>query len=145
MVIDSSALVAIVLAEPDCSFYLDRIAEASTKWISAASMLETSIIVNREKGADGVEILRQFIVDAGIRVAEFSELQATLGFAAPRRFGKGSRSAGLGFVCRSIPGLGHPAQLNILDCCTYALAVELEEPALFKGGDFDKTDIGVVK
>ena len=40
--------------------------------------------------------------------------------------------------------MGHPAQLNILDCCTYALAAELEAPVLFKGGDFDKTDIGIV-
>jgi len=129
MVIDSSARVAIALREPDCSFYLDRIAEAAAKWISAASLLETSIVVNREKGSSGICVLRRFVADADIRVAEFSENQVQLAFAAHKSFGK---------------SMGHPAQLNILECCTHALAAELEEPVLFKGGDFDKTDIGIV-
>ena len=68
------------------------------------------------------------IPEADIRVAEFGENQAQLAFAAHRHYRKGS---------------GHPAQLNILDCCTYALAAEFEEPVLFKGGDFDKTDMAL--
>lgn len=124
MIVDSSALVAIVLEEPDYLTYIDRISEASTKHMSAASLLETSIVINREKGPAGIAILRQFIANAGIGIAAFTANQARLAFEAYRRFGK---------------GMGHPAQLNILDCCTYALAAESGEPVLFKGADFDKT------
>jgi len=118
------------LEEPDYLTYIDRISEASTKGMSAASLLETSIVINREKGAAGIAILRQFIANAGIEIAAFTANQAGLAFEAYRRFGK---------------GMGHPAQLNILDCCTYALAAESGEPVLFKGADFDKTDITIAR
>jgi uncharacterized protein with PIN domain len=72
MVVDSSALVAIILKEPGFSLYIDRISKADTKWISAASMLETRIVINRAKGEAGIEILRQLVAEAAIRVAEFS-------------------------------------------------------------------------
>jgi ribonuclease VapC len=130
MVIDSSALVSIVLEEPGFSFYVESIAKAATRWMSAASMLETSIVVSREKGADGIAVLKKFLADSRIQVVEFTEHQAHLAFAAHQRFGK---------------GMGHPAQLNILDCCTYALAADLKEPLLFKGADFDKTDLALAK
>lgn len=130
MIIDSSALVAIVLKEADFMRYIERISEATSKRMSAASLLETSIIVNRAKGSAGVEILRRFLSEAGVQVVAFDEGQARLAFEAHLRFGK---------------GMGHPAQLNILDCCTYALAAELGEPVLFKGADFGVTDLSTVE
>lgn len=101
---------------------------AATRKISAASLLETSIVLNREKGL-AVIALERFIADAGIEVVSFTSEHAGLAFQAHSRFGKGR---------------GHPAQLNILDCCTYALAAASGEPVLFKGSDFDKTDIPIV-
>jgi ribonuclease VapC len=71
-------------------------------------------------------LLEAFLETAEIEVVPMTASQADLAFAAYRRFGK---------------GMGHPAQLNILDCCAYALASESEEELLFKGDDFGKTDI----
>lgn len=94
--------------------------------MSSASLLETSIVVNGKKGAAGLEILREFMALAEIQVADFTDGQARLALEAHLRFGK---------------GMGHPAQLNIPGCCTYALAAETGEPVFFKGADFGKTDI----
>ena len=85
-------------------------------------------MINREKGPAGLAMLQNFMLDVGIIVADFSEAQARIAFAAHVRFGK---------------GMGHPAQLNILDCCSYALAAASREPLLFKGNDFGLTDIQV--
>ena len=128
MIIDSSALVAIIAGEPEREQFLLTIGAAAVRKMSAASLVETSIVINRRMSAPGIPLLRQFIADAGIEIAAFTANQARLAFEAYRRFGK---------------GMGHPSQLNILDCCTYALAAESGEPVLFKGADFDKTDIAV--
>ena len=93
---------------------------------AAPSLLETSIVIRRERGDYGVHILRQFIAETGIQVAAFTESDAEIATEAYRRIGKGS---------------GHPAQLNILDTCAYALAIRLQQPLLFKGNDFTRTDV----
>ncbi len=126
MVIDSSVLVAILLEESGFSLYLDRISRAAAKRLSATSLLETCIVVNREKGEAGLNQLGRLIDTLGIMIFDFTEGQARIAFAAHLRFGK---------------GMGHPAQLNILDCCSYALAAASGEPLLFKGNDFRLTDI----
>jgi ribonuclease VapC len=128
MVIDSSVLVAIALEEPGFLSYLDVISNAPNRNLSAASLLETCIVVNREKGAVGLLRLRQLLSDADIQIVDFTEAQSAAAFAAHLRYGK---------------GMGHPAQLNILDCCSYALASSVREPLLFKGNDFGHTDIAV--
>lgn len=98
MIIDSSALVAIVLREPDFVTYIDRISEATSKQISAASLLETSMVVNREKGSAGFEILLQFIFEAGYKLSHSPKRRrGSHCIEAHLRFGKGT---------------GHPAQLN---------------------------------
>jgi ribonuclease VapC len=130
MVVDSSVLVAIIFEEPGFTAFVDRMSQSTENRLSAASLLEASIVINREMGAAGIEILKSVISGAHIQVVEFTEHQAHLAFAAHQRFGK---------------GMGHPAQLNILDCCTYALAADLKEPLLFKGADFDKTDLALAK
>ena len=93
-------------------------------------MLETSIVVNRKKGSAGIDILRRFIAVAEIQIAEFTESHANVAFEAHRHFGK---------------GMGHPAQLNILDCCAYAFAIQRGEQLLFRGRDFDKNDVAAVQ
>jgi ribonuclease VapC len=126
MVIDSSALVAILCEESDSSVYVRQLFEAPSRRMSAASLLETRIVMNRKKGAEGLEMLRLFMSNADIEVVDFTEAHAKIAFDAHLRFGK---------------GMGHPAQLNILDCCSYALAADSGEPLLFKGSDFAKTDL----
>jgi len=129
MIVDSSALVAILTEESDCTLYIKALSTATPKWMSAPSLLETCIVLRREKGIDGVRLLRQFVADAGIRIVSFTEADAEVAFDAYLRFGK---------------GMGHTAALNILDACAYALAVRMKEPLLFKGMDFSKTDIATV-
>jgi len=126
MIVDSSALVAILTSEPERDSFLSHVAQAPARRISAASLLETSIVLYRSLGPKGAILLDEFVAVADVEVVPFSPAQSRLAFQAYRRFGKGT---------------GHPAQLNILDCCTYALASESREPLLFKGRDFDKTDL----
>jgi len=77
-------------AESDFSIYLDQIATATTKQMSAPSLLDKIVVVNREKGSEGIEVLRQCIAAAGIQVVEFTEEgQALRAFDAHLRFGKG--------------------------------------------------------
>jgi ribonuclease VapC len=101
-------------------------AQAPVRRVSAASLLETSIVLNRLWGPKVATLLDEFLSLAVVEVVPFSPAQSRLACQAYRRFGK---------------GMGHPAQLNILDCCTYGLASESQEPLLFKGRDFDKTDL----
>lgn len=126
MIIDSSVLVAIVLEEPGSQSFIDQIAEAPTRFISAASFLECSVVLSRRLGPNGVHDFRTLLEKSRIQIVEFSEVQALIASTAYQRYGK---------------GMGHPAQLNILDCCTYALTAHLNEPLLFKGNDFVLTDL----
>lgn len=130
MVIDSSALVAIIAEESDYLHLIKAIAGAAVRKMSAASLLETSIVALSKKGDAAMAVLDAFVADAGIQVIDLTENQARIALRAYKRFGKGT---------------GHRAQLNILDCCTYALAFEAGEPLLFKGGDFGATDIAIVE
>lgn len=130
MIVDSSALVAILTSEPERDLFLRLMAAAPIRRLSAASLLETSIVLNRLMGNSGKILLDDFLLEAGIEVMPLTASQARAAFAAYRRFGK---------------GMIHPAQLNILDCCTYALAAEHGEPLLFKGDDFGKTDLAVAR
>jgi ribonuclease VapC len=128
MVIDSSILVAILCEELGFERYTKLILSSPKRLMSAASLLETRIVVNREKGPAGLERLGRFINAADIQIVDFIEAQSAIAFAAHLRYGK---------------GMGRPAQLNILDCCSYALASSVREPLLFKGNDFGHTDIAV--
>jgi ribonuclease VapC len=129
MIVDSSALVAIVTNEPGRDEFIERILSSPAKRMSAASYLETAIVLKREKGALGMPLLDQLISETGIEIVALTRDQARIAHDAYLRFGK---------------GMGHPAQLNILDCCTYALAAQSGEPVLFTGADFGRTDIQIV-
>ena len=126
MIVDSSALVAILCREPERERFVRSMAAAPRRRVSAASFLETGIVLHRMHAEPARTLLEAFLETAEIEVVPMTASQADLAFAAYRRFGK---------------GMGHPAQLNILDCCAYALASESEEELLFKGDDFGKTDI----
>jgi ribonuclease VapC len=126
MIVDSSVMVAIALKEPGHEIYPVQIENAGRVQMSAASFLETCVVVNARLGETGISALRQLLSDSNIEIVPFSQADAEIAFDAYRRFGKGQ---------------GHPAQLNILDTCSYALAARLSQPLLFKGNDFAKTGI----
>jgi ribonuclease VapC len=125
VIVDSSALVAIIRGEPDGPEFVARIEPNSCK-ISAASLFETTIVIDAQQSPDGSRALDEFVREAAINVVPFDEQQARLARQAYRDYGKGS---------------GHPAKLNFGDCFAYALAKATGEPLLFKGNDFAHTDV----
>ena len=125
MVIDSSALIAVLLGEPDSRIFSEAIANAPRRLVSAFSALEASIVIESKKGEPGGRELDLLLHKARIEIVLINEEQFELARRAWREFGKGR----------------HPAGLNIGDCYSYALSKLSGEPLLFKGGDFSKTDI----
>lgn len=125
IVVDTSALVAIMFREPERELFLRAIGTAAQCLISAGNHLETAIVLGQRRGSDAVKDLDTFIERAAIVTAEVSRAQIGLARAAYRSFGKGN----------------HPAALNFGDCFAYALAKDLDAPLLFKGNDFSQTDL----
>ena len=125
MIVDSSALLAVLLREPDATRYETAIATAPSCRMSAVNVLETSIVVESRGGEAAVHELDAFLERAGIVWSPVTTEQVKAARVAWRRFGKGN----------------HPARLNLGDCFAYALAKTAEEPLLFKGEDFSRTDI----
>jgi ribonuclease VapC len=125
MVIDTSAIVAILFDEPERASFDRLIADAGVRLISAVGRVEAAFVVEGRKGEAGRERLDRFFRLTGAEIVAVSAEQADLAVEAFRRFGKGR----------------HPARLNIGDCFAYALAKTTGEPLLFKGGDFPLTDI----
>jgi ribonuclease VapC len=125
MVIDSSALIAILLGEPDAKVFSEAIANASKKLVSTFNALETSIVIESKKGEPGGLELDLLLHKARIEIVPLNDEQFEVARQAWRKYGKGR----------------HPAGLNIGDCCSYALSKYFGDPLLFKGDDFSKTDI----
>ena len=125
MVIDTSALLAILQDEPERRRFNESIEAADSRVMSVATFVEISIVLESRHGAEGLRDLDQFVDRAGIELAPVDVEQANVARAAFSRFGKGR----------------HPAALNHGDCFSYALARVLGEPLLFKGDDFSKTDV----
>jgi ribonuclease VapC len=125
MILDSSALLAILLKEPDAYRLADAIAESSVRWLPASCFLEASMLLLGRDGEEGVRDLDLLIARFRIEIVAFDESQARLAREAFKRFGKGR----------------HPAKLNFGDCMSYAVAKETGEELLFKGTDFAQTDI----
>ena len=126
MIVDSSAIIAILRAEPDAARFAVALENAQQRRISAANWLETAIVISDP--ADPVTGRRfdEFVREADLRIEPVTAAQARIARDAYRDFGKGS---------------GHPARLNFGDCFAYALASETGEPLLFKGDDFTHTDL----
>jgi len=125
VVADTSALLAILLDEPDAASFRTAVEAAELRLISAGTVLELGIVVEARFGEAGALELDLLLSKAEFEVVPVDAEQVELGRAAYRRFGKGR----------------HPAGLNLGDCFAYALAVTSGEPLLFKGGDFPKTDV----
>ena len=125
MVIDSSALFAILSDEPERRRFNEAIEAAESSVISVASFVETSNVIETRFGAEGLRDLDLFLSVAGIELVEIDIEQGHAARRAFSEFGKGR----------------HPAGLNFGDCFSYALAKVRGERLLFKGDDFAKTDI----
>jgi len=125
MVIDTSVLLAILQDEPERRAFNEAIEAADTRAMSMANFVETSIVVESRYGAEGIRDLDLFIERAAIELADVTLSQGHAARRAFARYGKGR----------------HPAGLNFGDCFAYALATERSEPLLFKGVDFEKTDV----
>lgn len=127
MVIDASALVAILTAEPEKRTFLEAIEGADILRLSVATFVEVSIIIEARLAAAGVRDLDRFVSLAGIELVPVDVEQGEVARAAYSRFGKGR----------------HRAALNYGDCFAYALAKVLGEPLLCKGTDFAQTDLAL--
>jgi ribonuclease VapC len=125
MVIDSSALIACLLDEPERGRFVEAIDGDRVRLLSVVGFAETSFVILGRKGENGLSDLQRFLARARIDRVPVDAEQADLAVEAFCRFGKGR----------------HPARLNIGDCFAYALAKVTGEPLLFKGGDFALTDI----
>ena len=125
MVIDTSAIVAILKNEPEGPGYVRLIAADEVRLLSAVSRVECTCVIESRKRAAGRADLELFLREAAIEVAPVTADQAEIACEVFRRFGRGR----------------HPAGLNIGDTFAYALARVTGEPLLFKGGDFARTDI----
>ncbi len=126
MILDTSALIAILRDEPEAPAMAQAIEEATERQISAANWLEAAAVIDGSKDPVASRQFDQLVEVARIMVTPVTERQARIARAAYRDFGKGS---------------GHPAGLNFGDCFAYALAKATGEPLLFKGHDFVRTDV----
>ena len=126
IVIDSSALVAILRDEPERRFLIDTIVDHGEPCISAATYVEASMVMELRLGDRGGREIDTLIEDVGVAIVPFDQAQAKVAREAFHRFGKGR----------------HRAALNLGDCFAYALAKTLSAPLLFKGDDFTLTDVG---
>jgi ribonuclease VapC len=125
MVIDTSALIAILQQEPEAAEFARAIQQDPVRLLSAVSALETSVVMESRKGPSGGRDLDLLLHRARVDIVAFGSDQFEVARAAYRRYGKGK----------------HPAALNLGDCCTYALAKVSGEALLAKGDDFSRTDV----
>ncbi len=126
IVVDSSALVAILEEEPEADTFLAVISEAPRRFASAISVYETGIVISARRGEDSASAVAELLDELGIETIPFAEPYITASVAAYSRYGKGIHSK---------------ARLNLGDCAAYALAHGMNLPLLFKGQDFSETDI----
>jgi ribonuclease VapC len=126
VIADTSAIIAILTEEDDAAVYAQAIAGADVRRLSAASYLECGIVLDSQRDPIISRGLDELLQEAEFVVEPVTERQARLARQAYADFGKSS---------------GHPAGLNFGDCLTYALALDLREPLLWKGDDFGHTGI----
>lgn len=125
MIVDTSAVLAILFDEPDAERFARALQTADPCRMSAASYLEAGITLERQGAPGAEEVLVRFLASSGIAIEPVTAEHARIAHSAFGSFGKGR----------------HPAALNFGDCLSYALARATDEPLLFKGNDFARTDI----
>ncbi len=126
MIVDSSVIEAILLDEPEAGSFVATLQAAGRSRLSAATYVELGVVVDGRRNPLLSRRLDEVLATAKIAIEPVTERQAHIAREAYRDFGKGS---------------GHPARLNFGDCFAYAIAEDLREPLLFKGGDFAHTDV----
>lgn len=125
MIVETSALVAIVFNEPDADSLIDRLRTYAVRRMSIASYVEVAMVVERRGDPAFMTLANNFIVATRIVLEPVTIEQGQRAIEAFHRFGKGR----------------HPAKLNFGDCLSYGLAKSMDEPLLFKGNDFTQADI----
>jgi ribonuclease VapC len=125
MVVDPSAVVAILLREPEADLFTEVLADAPVRLLSAVSRVELSFVIEGRKHEAGRADLERLLQVGGFEVVGVTPHHAEIAIDAFRRYGKGRHRAGL----------------NIGDCFSYALAVAMDDKLLFKGDDFIHTDV----
>lgn len=128
MIVDSSAVMAVLLDEPERAEFQQAMAECDQSYISAVSVLETGVGLRRKLGESGMLLFAEFLEAAEIVIVPFDGDQVAIALQADADYGK---------------GLQKPGKLNFGDCASYALAKATGLPLLFKGDDFPQTDIEV--
>jgi ribonuclease VapC len=126
MILDSSAVIAILRDEPEAKRFAKSIQDASHRRISAVDYVETAAVIDSSRDPVASRQFDDLLREAEVTIEPVTKIQARIARDAYRDFGKGS---------------GHPAKLNFGDCFSYALAKAMGEPMLFKGDDFSHTDI----
>jgi ribonuclease VapC len=126
VIVDTSALIAILRNEPEAAACANAIEAAADCRISAANFLEAAIVIDGSRDPIASRRLDDLVSEAQLVIEAVTEAQARIARDAYRDFGRGS---------------GHPARLNFGDCFAYALARSTGEPLLFKGTDFSQTDV----
>jgi ribonuclease VapC len=126
MIVDTSALITILRAEPEATVCAEAIEAASHRRISAANFIETAIVIDASRDPVASRRFDDLVKEAELLIEPVTEAQARIARDAYRDYGRGS---------------GHPARLNFGDCFAYALARATGEPLLFRGNDFSHTDI----
>ena len=127
MIIDTSALVAILDQEPEVERIVRTLASAPERTLSAANLVEAGIVMQARRGDDGARDLDLLLAKLRVDIAAVTASQADIARKAFRRYGRAR----------------HPANLNFGDCFAYALAKDKSAPLLFKGNDFGQTDVMV--
>lgn len=125
MVVDTSAILAILEGEPEAELFARLIEAADVRLLSAVSLLEAGIVLESRKGPRGADALNALVRESALEIVSFDEVQAELARHAYQCYGRGH----------------HPADLNFGDCASYALAKWKGESLLFKGNDFSQTDL----
>jgi ribonuclease VapC len=125
VILDTSSIAAIVFKEPDAAHYNAAMAGASSLCMSAATLVEATTVLEGRSGSAAGVLMEDMLTRLGVEICPVTERTARIAQSGWRRFGKGR----------------HPAALNLGDCFAYALAVERDEPLLFKGDDFARTDV----
>ena len=126
IVVDTSALIAILEQEPEAERYIALIRDAPRRLVSAVNVYETGIVIGARRGFDSAAELVPFLEELGIEIVPFAEPHISAALAAYARFGQ---------------GIDPKAKLNLGDCAAYALAKALKAPLLYKGVDFSATDL----
>lgn len=127
MIIDTSALVAILDQEPEAERIAHALAADPEPMLSAANLVEAGIVMQARRGDDGARDLDLLLAKLKVEIVPFTARQADVARKAFRRYGRGR----------------HNAKLNFGDCLAYALAKDASAPLLFKGDDFVRTDVMV--